>query len=110
MKSHRSIHREIWLYICVFQGEPGATGYEEFKKAEDGIKYFEKKFKDKTKNDWSKRDNFQAKPGKYTLLDIGMELIIINCLPWFFIKINFKLYIIFVYWFCMEFRHISKDQ
>ena len=46
---------------------------EEFNNPEDGIKYFEKKFKDKTKNNWAKRDNFQPKTGKYTLLDMGME-------------------------------------
>ena len=32
---------------------------------------FRKKFKDKTKNDWSDRDNFQPVPGKYTMIDMG---------------------------------------
>lgn len=38
---------------------------------DDAISSFKKKFKDKTKNDWDKRDNFVAKPGKYTMIEIG---------------------------------------
>ena len=34
---------------------------------------FKKKFKDKTRNDWDKRANFQAVPGKYTLLEMDDE-------------------------------------
>lgn len=37
------------------------------------IKDFEKKFKDKTKNDWEKRDAFVAKAGKYTLIEVEGE-------------------------------------
>ncbi|WP_411023079.1 WGR domain-containing protein, partial [Salmonella sp. s51228] len=32
-----------------------------------------KKFKDKTKNDWDKRDNFVAQTGKYTLIEMADE-------------------------------------
>jgi poly [ADP-ribose] polymerase len=41
----------------------------------DAIKQFEKKFKDKTKNDWKNRDNFVPQSGKYTLIemDTGAE-------------------------------------
>jgi poly [ADP-ribose] polymerase 2/3/4 len=34
------------------------------------IKDFEKKFKDKTKNDWSNRANFKPVSGKYTLIEM----------------------------------------
>ncbi|XP_067854392.1 LOW QUALITY PROTEIN: protein mono-ADP-ribosyltransferase PARP3 [Heptranchias perlo] len=36
----------------------------------DAMKDFEKKFKDKTKNDWAKRDSFVAHPGKYTMIEV----------------------------------------
>jgi hypothetical protein len=38
------------------------------------IKSFEKKFKDKTKNDWDKRDNFVAHAGKYTLIEMDTNV------------------------------------
>uniref|UniRef100_UPI00398F2635 protein mono-ADP-ribosyltransferase PARP3 n=1 Tax=Pristiophorus japonicus TaxID=55135 RepID=UPI00398F2635 len=34
------------------------------------IKDFEKKFKDKTKNDWADRNSFVAHPGKYTMIEV----------------------------------------
>ncbi|XP_078399972.1 protein mono-ADP-ribosyltransferase PARP3 [Cetorhinus maximus] len=34
------------------------------------MKDFEKKFKDKTKNDWANRDSFVAHPGKYTMIEV----------------------------------------
>ncbi|MBN3311950.1 PARP3 polymerase, partial [Atractosteus spatula] len=34
---------------------------------------FEKKFKDKTKNDWKKKDNFVCHPGKYALIEVDGE-------------------------------------
>lgn len=34
---------------------------------------FNKKFKDKTKNNWSERDNFKPVPGKYTLIEMGND-------------------------------------
>ena len=34
---------------------------------------FEKKFKDKTKNAWAARDNFEPAAGKYTLLAIAHD-------------------------------------
>ena len=37
------------------------------------IKDFEKKFKDKTKNNWSNRAKFQAVPGKYTMIEMAGE-------------------------------------
>lgn len=45
----------------------------EFKKVEDAIKDFEKKFKDKTKNNWSDRENFIPHKGKYTLIEVDGE-------------------------------------
>ncbi len=37
---------------------------------DQAIKDFEKKFKDKTKNNWADRANFQVASGKYTLLEM----------------------------------------
>lgn len=37
---------------------------------ENAIKDFEKKFKDKTKNNWSDRLNFVPQSGKYTLIEV----------------------------------------
>ncbi|OWF38950.1 poly [ADP-ribose] polymerase 3-like [Mizuhopecten yessoensis] len=34
---------------------------------------FEKKFSDKTKNKWANRENFEAKPGKYTMIEMAGE-------------------------------------
>lgn len=42
-------------------------------KLESAIKDFEKKFKDKTKNNWSDRSNFVSHPGKYTLIEVDGE-------------------------------------
>ena len=41
------------------------------KDVEGAIKSFKKKFKDKTKNNWEKREDFNAHPGKYTMIEIG---------------------------------------
>lgn len=37
------------------------------------VKDFEKKFKDKTKNNWSDRMNFVCHSGKYTLIEVDGE-------------------------------------
>ncbi|ESO95798.1 hypothetical protein LOTGIDRAFT_214893 [Lottia gigantea] len=37
----------------------------------EAIKLFEKKFQDKTKNKWANRDSFEAKTGKYTMIDMA---------------------------------------
>lgn len=42
-----------------------------FATADAAVKDFQKKFKDKTKNDWAKRDAFNPVPGKYTLLEMA---------------------------------------
>lgn len=44
-----------------------------FTTAELAAKDFEKKFKDKTKNNWSDRSNFVSHPGKYTLIEVDGE-------------------------------------
>ncbi|KAF9583758.1 Poly [ADP-ribose] polymerase 2 [Lunasporangiospora selenospora] len=52
-------------------GRVGATGQSstDYSVTLDGAKgIFEKKFKDKTKNNWAERDDFQKYPGKYHLL------------------------------------------
>lgn len=51
-------------------GEIGQFKLITFSTLEDAVKDFEKKFKDKTKNDWAKRDTFVAHPGKYTMIDV----------------------------------------
>ena len=52
-------------------GEVGMNnGLEFFSSAEAAIKSFEKKFKDKTKNDWKSRENFVPHAGKYTLIEM----------------------------------------
>ncbi len=38
--------------------------------ADKAVKDFEKKFKDKTKNDWKNRENFVEHKGKYTLIEM----------------------------------------
>lgn len=40
---------------------------------ESAEKEFDKKFKDKTRNDWSDRNNFIPHPGKYTMIEMGDE-------------------------------------
>lgn len=55
----------IWI-----QGEMGQSKLNTFKTVEDAVKDFEKKFKDKTKNSWSDRENFSPQPGKYTLIEV----------------------------------------
>ncbi len=55
----------------LLQGEAGQHSLDNHKDVDQAIKAFKKKFKDKTKNDWDKRDNFNDHPGKYTMIDIG---------------------------------------
>ncbi|XP_069987856.1 protein mono-ADP-ribosyltransferase PARP3-like [Penaeus vannamei] len=51
-------------------GEEGQWNIDCMEKAEDAIKAFEKKFKDKTRNNWADRDNFEPVAKKYTLLEM----------------------------------------
>lgn len=55
------------------QGEVGQNKLNSFDTPEKAVKDFEKKFKDKTKNDWSNRSNFVTHPGKYTLIEVEGE-------------------------------------
>ncbi|KAL5015107.1 hypothetical protein ScPMuIL_009377 [Solemya velum] len=54
-------------------GEPGANALKGPIPKDDAIKDFKKKFQDKTRNKWENRSNFQAVPGKYTMLDMAGE-------------------------------------
>ncbi|XP_023810490.1 poly [ADP-ribose] polymerase 3 [Oryzias latipes] len=54
-------------------GEVGQNKLNSFDTPEKAVKDFEKKFKDKTKNDWSNRSNFVTHPGKYTLIEVEGE-------------------------------------
>ena len=52
-------------------GEVGQNnGMESFGDAQSAIKAFEKKFKDKTSNNWANRANFNPVKGKYTLIEM----------------------------------------
>lgn len=46
------------------------NGLEYCASLEAAIKLFQKKFTDKTRNEWEDRENFVASPGKYTLLEM----------------------------------------
>lgn len=48
----------------------GQSKLNSFDKVEKAVKDFEKKFKDKTKNNWSDRMNFVSHSGKYTLIEV----------------------------------------
>ncbi|XP_037346780.2 protein mono-ADP-ribosyltransferase PARP3 [Pungitius pungitius] len=54
-------------------GEVGQYKLNTFNESEKAVKDFEKKFKDKTKNNWSDRSNFVSHPGKYTLIEVDGE-------------------------------------
>ncbi|XP_035008750.1 protein mono-ADP-ribosyltransferase PARP3 [Hippoglossus stenolepis] len=54
-------------------GEVGQSKLNTFDKPENAVKDFEKKFKDKTKNNWSDHTNFVSHPGKYTLIEVDGE-------------------------------------
>ncbi|XP_028263132.1 protein mono-ADP-ribosyltransferase PARP3 [Parambassis ranga] len=54
-------------------GEVGCNKLGEFNSAEQAVKDFEKKFKDKTKNNWRDRIDFVSHPGKYTLIEVDGE-------------------------------------
>ncbi|XP_026161602.1 protein mono-ADP-ribosyltransferase PARP3 [Mastacembelus armatus] len=54
-------------------GEVGQSKLKRCDEPEEAVKDFEKKFKDKTKNNWSNRMNFVSHPGKYTLIEVDGE-------------------------------------
>ncbi|XP_019942055.1 protein mono-ADP-ribosyltransferase PARP3 [Paralichthys olivaceus] len=54
-------------------GEVGQSKLNTFDKPEQAVKDFEKKFKDKTKNNWSDRMSFVSHSGKYTLIEVDGE-------------------------------------
>lgn len=56
-----------------FQGESGMNKNTAYSDVNAAIKEFEKKFKDKTKNNWSNRDSFKPVPGKYTMIEMAGE-------------------------------------
>uniref|UniRef100_A0A8B9S681 Poly [ADP-ribose] polymerase n=1 Tax=Apteryx owenii TaxID=8824 RepID=A0A8B9S681_APTOW len=51
-------------------GEVGQSKLVPFTSLEAAKKDFEKKFREKTKNNWAARENFVAQPGKYTLIEV----------------------------------------
>lgn len=52
----------------------GQSKLSMFDKLEAAVKDFEKKFKDKTKNNWGDRMNFVSYSGKYTLIEVDGEM------------------------------------
>ncbi|XP_078104592.1 protein mono-ADP-ribosyltransferase PARP3 [Sander vitreus] len=54
-------------------GERGQMKLTRFDTLENAVKDFEKKFKDKTKNNWSDRSDFVSHQGKYTLIEVDGE-------------------------------------
>ncbi|XP_075688567.1 protein mono-ADP-ribosyltransferase PARP3 isoform X2 [Rhinoderma darwinii] len=52
------------------EGEIGQSKLNPFSDLNSAKKDFEKKFKDKTKNNWSDRENFTPHPGKYTMIEV----------------------------------------
>lgn len=57
-------------FFSHYQGEAGQNNLAGPSNVDAAIKNFEKKFKDKTKNNWSDRDNFVSHAGKYTLIEV----------------------------------------
>lgn len=51
----------------------GQSKLNGFDKSDGAVKDFEKKFKDKTKNNWSDRTTFVSHAGKYTLIEVDGE-------------------------------------
>ena len=51
------------------QGEPGANQQHSFSDVSKAISAFEKKFRDKTRNSWKDRANFEPR-GKYTMIEV----------------------------------------
>ncbi|XP_023562124.1 poly [ADP-ribose] polymerase 3 isoform X2 [Octodon degus] len=54
-------------------GEVGQSKMDCFSCLEDAKKVFEKKFQEKTKNQWAERDHFVPHPGKYTPIEVQGE-------------------------------------
>ena len=62
-----------FCYDSLLQGDSGQNNLTGGMTADNAIKAFGKKFQDKTKNKWDNHDNFEAKSGKYTLIEMGDE-------------------------------------
>ncbi|XP_029455379.1 protein mono-ADP-ribosyltransferase PARP3 isoform X2 [Rhinatrema bivittatum] len=54
-------------------GEVGQSKLSPLPSLDAAKKDFEKKFKDKTRNDWQNRDAFVAHPGKYTMIEVQQD-------------------------------------
>lgn len=62
----------------------GQSKLNKVSNVESAVKDFEKKFKDKTKNNWSDRINFVSYSGKYTLIEVDAEVKVL----FFFLKMQ----------------------
>lgn len=73
MSSTTSFCQCILCVFLPFQGEAGQSNLAGPSTTDAATKNFEKKFKDKTKNNWSDRENFISHSGKYTLIEVDGE-------------------------------------
>ena len=79
MKSLRVVQFDMFVkqvskHIYFLQGERGANSLQGPDSDKNvAIKLFEKKFKDKTKNNWTNRNSFNPVKGKYTLIEMADE-------------------------------------
>lgn len=58
-------------YFDFSKGESGQYDDSVFTDVSEAIKRFKKKFSDKTKNNWDKREDFEPVPGKYTMIEMS---------------------------------------
>lgn len=67
--------RIVSVCVCLStaKGEPGANAMKGPLDLSAAESEFKKKFTDKTKNKWERREQFAAVPGKYTLLEMADE-------------------------------------
>lgn len=70
---HTNYYQYNVSIIILFQGESGQSALKRYPTPEQAVKDFEKKFKDKTKNNWADRASFQPVAGKYTLIEMDGE-------------------------------------
>ena len=71
MRKTRAFLISINGFDIELQGDSGQNKLMGPYNVASAIKDFGKKFSDKTKNKWESRDNFVAKAGKYTLIEMG---------------------------------------
>ncbi|KAH0630023.1 hypothetical protein JD844_012584 [Phrynosoma platyrhinos] len=69
--SEAKVSVKSWLRH--YPGEIGQSKLSSFPSLDAAKKDFEKKFREKTKNNWADRENFVPHNGKYTLIEVQQE-------------------------------------